>query len=136
MIVTRRPYIPRAYQPLGTAHVIEHPRCALWVPMGMGKGVMVLTALDHLSLTEDVFPALVVGPLRVARDVWPQETEKWEHLSHLQCVPIIGTSEERLRALKTESPIYSINYENRLSIYIGVYIKFLFTLYRRFRMGR
>jgi len=79
--------------------------------MGLGKGVMALTALADLELTEDVFPALVCGPKRVARDVWPTECDKWHHLSHLACVPVIGDPDQRRRALSYDSPIYSINYE-------------------------
>lgn len=108
----RRPYTPRPYQPLMGEHIINHPRCAVWAGMGLGKGVGTLTALDELSIVEDVYPALVVGPLRVARDVWPRECEKWDHLAHLTCVPIIGNPEERLSAIRVESSIYSINYEN------------------------
>ena len=110
--MTRLAYAPREYQPMGTNHVMDNPRCALWAGMGLGKGVMVLTALANLDMVEDVFPALAIGPLRVARDVWPNECDKWEHLSHLHCVPIAGTADERLRAVACKAPIFSINYEN------------------------
>jgi hypothetical protein len=80
--------------------------------MGLGKGVMTLTALSDLEMVGDVYPALAIGPLRVARDVWPKEVNKWEHLRHLNCSAMIGTKDERLRAVKQDSPIYSINYEN------------------------
>lgn len=110
--VSRRIYVPREYQPMGTNHIMDNKRCGLWAGMGLGKGVMVLTALANLDLTEDVFPALAIGPLRVARDVWPTECGKWEHLKHLHCVPIIGTREERLLAVTRKAPIFSINYEN------------------------
>jgi superfamily II DNA or RNA helicase len=52
-------------------------RCALWMPMGGGKTVTTLTALDELDLVEDVFPALVLAPLRVARTTWPEEPQRW-----------------------------------------------------------
>lgn len=108
----RRVYVPRPYQGLMLEHIMERPRCAVWAGMGLGKTVGSLVALSHLELSEDVFPALVIGPLRVARDVWPKEVLKWDALAHLHVEPIIGTPEERLRAVKTDSPIYSINYEN------------------------
>lgn len=110
--ILRREYTPRPYAGLVTDHLLEHKRLAIWAGMGLGKGVMTLTALSYLDMSEDVFPALAIGPLRVARDVWPKETDKWAHLKHLACVPIIGTREERLRAVKYDSPIYSINFEN------------------------
>ena len=110
--MSRLHYNPKEYQPLGTEHIREHKRCALWSSMGSGKGVMTLTALSELEFTEDVFPALALGPKRVARDVWPTECDKWEHLKHLHCVPVIGNPEQRRHALSIDSPIYSVNYEN------------------------
>jgi len=110
--VTRRQFVPREYQQLMVGHIMEHKRCALWAGMGLGKTVTTLLALSLLDLTEDVFPALVVGPLRVARDVWANEADKWDVLAHLHCVPIIGTAEQRMLAMSCKAPIYSINYEN------------------------
>ena len=110
-MIVRRPYTPRPYQPLMIDHVLEHKRCALWVDMGLGKTLATLTALDYLGAVEDVFPILVIGPKRVARDVWTKECDKWEHLAHLACVPIIGDAKHRTWAVKQDSPIFSINYE-------------------------
>jgi SNF2 family DNA or RNA helicase len=110
--VTPRAYTPHPYQPLGTDHIAEHRRCALWAGMGMGKGVMALTALSQLELTEEVWPALAIGPLRVARDVWTKEPQKWQHLAHIHTSAVIGDEDERRRALKVEAPLYSVNYEN------------------------
>ena len=47
------------------------PRCALWMPMGGGKTVTTLTALDNMSVVDDIYPVLVLAPLRVARTTWP-----------------------------------------------------------------
>jgi len=110
--VSRRHFDPREWQPLGIDHVMDHERCALWADMGMGKGVMTYTALSNLEITEDVFPALALGPKRVARDVWPKECDKWEHLKHLHCVSLVGDADHRNRAIRYDSPVYSINYEN------------------------
>lgn len=92
-------------------HMVEHPRCAAWADMGAGKGSTALTALSNLDVTEDVFPALAIGPKRVAEDVWPNEADKWEHLKHLACVSLVGDPAHRLRTIKYDSPIFSINYE-------------------------
>jgi hypothetical protein len=81
--------------------------------MGMGKTVSTLTALDTLgSVYDDVFPALVLGPKRVARDVWPDEAKKWAHLSGLGgIVPAVGSESDRRHALAVNAPITSINYD-------------------------
>lgn len=80
--------------------------------MGTGKTVSTLTALETLSLVEDVYPALVLAPLRVARSTWPTESEKWSHTQHLRVVCVTGTAKEREAALSVPADIYTMNYDN------------------------
>ena len=103
---------PHDYQEEAMAHLYKVRRSALWMPMGGGKTVTTLTALDNLSVVEDVFPALVLAPLRVARSTWPDEVKKWPHLSHLRVSVITGTPKQRERALAVEADIYCTNYDN------------------------
>lgn len=107
-----RVYEPREYQGYGTAHIIDVPRCGLWAGMGLGKCVMTLTALDALFLCGDGYPALVLGPLRVARDTWSKEARKWHHLRNISVMPIVGSETERRMALKYDASVYTTNYEN------------------------
>ena len=55
---------------------------------------------------------LVVAPLRVARDTWPAELQKWEHLAGLTYAIVVGTEVERRTALRQKASIYIINREN------------------------
>ena len=55
---------------------------------------------------------LIIAPLRVARDTWSAEIEKWEHLKPLRYSVAVGTEEERLAALKAPADLYIINREN------------------------
>lgn len=103
---------PHDYQQEAMAHLYKVRRSALWMPMGGGKTVTTLTALDSLSVVEDVFPALVLAPLRVARTTWPEEVKKWPHLAHLRVSVISGTPKQRERALAKEADIYCTNYDN------------------------
>ena len=112
LVAERRPYTPRPYQGIITSHILDVPRCAVWAGMGMGKGVATLTALDALFLTGESHPALVIGPLRVARDVWPNEAKKWAHLRQVHVLPIVGTEAERRISLKFDASVHTINYEN------------------------
>lgn len=106
-------FSPRPYQDLFAAHIIRNPRCAVWAGCGMGKTSGTLYALDQLALVEDnVYPALVLAPLRVARDVWSDETHKWSNLKHIRVSAIVGTEKERIAALKRPAEVYTINYEN------------------------
>lgn len=103
---------PLPHQPGAIQHIIDNKFCALYAGCGLGKTSMVLMALEKIALTEEVYPVLVIGPLRVARKVWDEETQKWEELSHLKVSKIIGSSDERLSGLKVKADIYCINYEN------------------------
>jgi SNF2 family DNA or RNA helicase len=107
-----RVFAPREYQAPVIDWVVDLPRNGLWVPMGGGKTVSTLTAIDHLSLVEDVFPVLVIAPLRVASSTWPDEVTKWAHLHAMRVVPIVGTAADRRRALRKPAEVHTINYEN------------------------
>jgi SNF2 family DNA or RNA helicase len=93
-------------------HIIGRPRVNVFAGMGVGKGAACLTALDRLSLVDDVWPALVLGPLRVARKVWSDEVAKWSHLAHLRVSRVIGSAAERAAALLRPADLYTLNYEN------------------------
>jgi len=102
----------RPYQDLGLEHLLRTPRAALWAGMGMGKTVTTLTALDYASLSEEVYPALVLAPIRVARDVWVDEVGKWPHLHNIKVQPVLGTPAERKAALRADANVFAVNYEN------------------------
>ena len=59
-----------------------------------------------------VSKTLVIAPLRVARDTWPAEVEKWDHLSALDVSVIIGTAKERTATVNHSAMIYVVNREN------------------------
>ena len=102
----------RPYQELIVSYLLENKRCNLFVAMGLGKTVSTLTALNTLNYVEDVYPALIVAPLRVAKTTWPEEVRKWPHLQHINIVPVVGSLTERRQALDRGADIYTINYEN------------------------
>lgn len=55
---------------------------------------------------------LVIAPLRVARDTWPAEIQKWDHLRDLTYSVAVGTAHERRVALQQNTHIHIINREN------------------------
>ena len=105
-------FTPHAYQRPAMQWLYDRPRSLLWMPMGGGKSVTTLTALDNLSLVEDVYPVLVLAPLRVAKTTWPDEVAKWRHLEHLRVSVICGSASERQAALDAPADIYTVNYDN------------------------
>lgn len=107
----RKEYTPRPFQPVITNHILDTPRCGVFATMGVGKTAPILTALDLLFLAGDDRPALVLGPLRVAKRVWGAEAAKWNHLRHIEVQPIVGTEAERRRAVQVDASVHTCNYE-------------------------
>ena len=106
-------YNPHDYQRYAAEFIITHPISALLLDMGLGKTSITLTAINDLLFDSfEVHKVLVVAPLRVARDTWSAEIEKWEHLKNLRYSVAIGTEQERLNAIRTLADIYIINREN------------------------
>lgn len=105
-------FLPHAYQRSALQWLYDKPRTALWMPMGSGKTVTTLTALDNLSLVEDIFPVLIIAPLRVAKTTWPDEVAKWQHLQHLKVSVVCGSAKERQAALDAPADIYCTNFDN------------------------
>ncbi|EAK8914833.1 DEAD/DEAH box helicase [Listeria monocytogenes] len=106
-------YNPHEYQKYAINYIESHPVSAVFLNMGLGKTSIALTAINNLLFDYfDAHKVLVVGPLRVARDVWPAETEKWDHLQDLICSVAVGTEAERRAALSEPADIYVINREN------------------------
>lgn len=106
-------FSPHDYQAYAIDYIETHPVAAVLLDMGLGKTVISLTAIADLLF--DSFEAhriLVVAPLRVARDTWPAEIEKWEHLQHLTFSVVVGTPKERRAALTAGADITIINREN------------------------
>lgn len=106
-----KPYAPHPYQKTIRDFILDTPRCGVWAGMGLGKTVSSATAASEIQMVDDA-PILVLAPLRVARDTWPEEIRKWDHLSHLKVSPVIGSVKERAFALKQKADIYTTNYEN------------------------
>lgn len=110
--MTRPRFIPHPYQRDGIIrHIQALPRAGVFAGMGTGKTGSTLQALVELSLVEEVFPALILAPLRVARSTWPDEVAKWDNFRHLRVSAIAGDAKARLAAVNRPADIYTTNYE-------------------------
>ena len=106
-------FIPHDYQQYAIDFIKSHKTSAVLLDMGLGKTVITLTALNDLLFDRfEISRVLVIAPLRVARNTWPQEMGKWEHLKHLRYSVVVGTEKERLHALRQRASLYIINREN------------------------
>lgn len=106
-------YQPHEYQSYATRFILEHPVAAVFLQMGLGKSVITLTAIHDLIFNRfEVRRVLVIAPLRVARDTWPAEIEKWDHLKGLTYSVAVGDEHARNAALMRDAQVYIINREN------------------------
>lgn len=106
-------YNPHDYQKYAVGYIESHPIAVVLLDMGLGKTSITLTALaDLLFDSFEVHKILITAPLRVAKNTWSAEIEKWDHLKGLRYSMAVGTAAERIAALKAEADIYIINREN------------------------
>lgn len=106
-------YEAHDYQTYATEYIETHPIAAVLLDMGLGKTSITLTAINDLLFDSfEVHRVLVIAPLRVARDTWAAEIEKWEHLHSLIYSVAVGTETERKVALRKQADVYIINREN------------------------
>lgn len=104
---------PHDYQRYTIQFIIDHSESAIFLGMGMGKTISTLTAINDLIRNRfETQKVLVIAPIRVARDTWPAEIHKWDHLAGLTVSPIIGTAKQREAAANRRADIYTIGREN------------------------
>ena len=100
-------YRPHDYQEYATDFILKNPISVLFLDMGLGKTVITLTALSKMKGR-----VLIIAPLRVAQNTWPDEIEKWDHTKGLTYSVAVGSEKERIAALKKKAFIHIINREN------------------------
>ena len=95
---------PHAYQEYAIDYIETHPVAAILLGCGLGKTSIALTAIDDmLHDSFEIRKVLVVAPIRVCTNSWPDEIRKWDHLSDIRFSVAVGTREERLAALKADA---------------------------------
>lgn len=106
-------YKPHEYQVFATEYILQHPIAAILLDMGLGKTLITLSAIFDLTLDSVLIrKVLVIVPLRVVRDTWPAEIEKWDHIAGLKYSVAVGSERERKAALMQKVQVHLINREN------------------------
>lgn len=100
------------YQHRMVEHILHKPFTGVWAGMGLGKTCVTLTAIDRLQSWCEVSKPLIVAPRLVTEMTWSDEIQEWEHLSHLKLSRIIGTPQQRKKALTAEADIWIISRDN------------------------
>ena len=106
-------YEPHDYQVYASEYIKEHETAAVFLECGLGKTSITLTAIHDLMFDRfEIRKVLVIAPIRVAKMSWPDEIEKWDHISDLRYSVAVGTETERTAALEAQADLYLINREN------------------------
>ena len=109
------------YQYRAAKHVINKPRGFLFLGLGLGKTVITLTAIKRLRKIDNVKGVLVVAPLRVVYNTWPEQIKKWDHLRNLTYTILHG--KHKNKRLKEDVDIYLMNYEGIPWLYRQIWRK-------------
>lgn len=106
-------FVPRTYQQEALDHLDAGCDSLLFIEMGLGKTVTVLTHIAKLIKEDPSRRFLIIAPLRVIRYVWRQECAKWDHLRHLRIAnaAVNLPFDRRLAIRSPEANIVLINYE-------------------------
>ena len=121
------PRLLHKYQLRAFNRTLSIPNIGLFMEMGLGKTITVLSAIQYLKFNKkEVNKVLVIAPKRVALMVWQQEAENWLHTKDLKFSKVLGTEKQRKAALLVNADVYIINIDNIawLTAYIGENWKF------------
>lgn len=99
----------RNYQIRGIRFVLLKRYCALFIDMGLGKTIIVLTAIAKLLRVGKIESVLIVAPLRVVYTVWRQEAKLWQHTKRIKFSLVHGNHREKIAALNRPAHVYLIN---------------------------
>lgn len=113
-------YKPHDYQRTAMQWLLDRPASCLFLDMGLGKTVIVLTALRQLIDDCEINRTLVVAPKKVAETQWTDEAGKWNHLRGLKVVSVMGTPKKRKMALAEKADVYVIGRDNFVWL-VGLY---------------
>ena len=69
---------PHDYQQDGINWILSHQGAGLFLPPGLGKTSITLSAIDVLKQANEIDRVLIIAPLRVCYMVWRQEVDKWD----------------------------------------------------------
>lgn len=102
----------RFHQRIAADIAFKKPAVMLGMAMGCGKTAVSLTAIRDLLDTFQITHALIIAPLLVAEETWPEEIDAWEHTSGLDYEVLTGTPERRENRARRLPEVSIINTEN------------------------
>ena len=92
------------YQKRAAQFIVDTPRVAVWMSVGLGKSATTLEAIKSFT-----GKTIIVAPKRVIETVWKAENQKWR--CGFTFSRIVGTPKQRLKALEVDADIHLISYD-------------------------
>lgn len=102
----------RSYQVYLADKIEELPALLGAAEMSLGKTGSTLTGVRRVLRKNPTWRALIVAPLEVANNTWPDEVAEWAHLQDMTYTVVTGTAAEREAALAVDADLTIINREN------------------------
>jgi len=100
---------PRDYQIEALNFLLSNKKGALFLDPGLGKTSISLSAIKILTQSSHVDGTLIIAPLQVVYNVWPQEIKKWSNFKNITFLILHGDFKCQLWMKKRN--IYLINPE-------------------------
>lgn len=113
----------RAYQKWMADKIVDLDGVFLGAEMGLGKTGSTLYAIRRLLDSGEIKKVLVIAPLRVAEETWPEEIRTWDFARDMTYRVITGTEAERIAALRQPAQITIVNRENLRWLLKGIGMK-------------
>ena len=108
----RKPEQLRSSQLRIAKGIMDNPEYMVAADMGVGKTAATLTAFRELLDTMEVNHILVIAPLLVAEEAWPDEIEAWTHTACLSYEVLTGPPDRREQRARRLPEVSIINREN------------------------
>lgn len=104
----------RPYQEQAIEFWLKHKRVYFAIDMGLGKTAIALHTINQLGLR-----TLVVAPLKVTYNTWPEEIRDWGMDSDVSIEVLHGS--HKLEKFKSPAQVHAINYEGLPWLYNQLY---------------
>lgn len=101
---------PHDYQKKAVKFLQSRQAGGLFLEPGLGKTSITLEVINSYIKEGVVKKVLIIAPLRVCYNVWPEEIKRWSNFNNLKCCILHGRDKDKLLA-SDDYDIYLINPE-------------------------
>lgn len=102
-------WVPHKYQNKAVNFLVKNKEAALFLDPGLGKTAITLDSILKLKKQNKIKRVIIVAPLLVCYNVWPNEISKWVQFNSLSFSICHGKNKQS--AIESGTDIMIINYE-------------------------